>query len=109
MTDNTLNFKATGKILHNKMPHIFWVSCAAYCIDLMLEDIGKSEDVQTIIDEEKMITGLIYSHQFMTDLLRELNQVCELLRPGITRFVMHFVAFASLCRAKANIMQIWTS
>eukprot|EP00268_Persea_americana_P022196 TRINITY_DN22073_c1_g1_i1.p1 TRINITY_DN22073_c1_g1~~TRINITY_DN22073_c1_g1_i1.p1 ORF type:complete len:104 (+),score=9.94 TRINITY_DN22073_c1_g1_i1:54-365(+) len=70
VTDNAANFKAMGKILHDKMPHIVWVPCAAHCIDLMLEDIGKLEDVQKTIDEGKMVTSLIYNHQFMTNLLR---------------------------------------
>ena len=56
-----------------------------------------------------MVTCLIYNHQFMTDLLREMNPGRELLRPGITRFTMHFVALESLCCAKANIMHIWMS
>ena len=83
--------------------------CAAHCIDLMLEDIGKLDDVRETIDEGKMVTSLIYNHQFMTDLLREMNEGREILRPGITRFATHFVALESLCRAKANIMQMWTS
>ena len=75
----------------------------------MLEDIGKLDDVRETIDEGKMVTSLIYNHQFMTDLLREMNEGRQILRPGITRFATHFVALESLCRAKANIMQMWTS
>ena len=82
LTNNVANFKATGKILHDKMPHIVWVPCAAHCIDLMLKDIGKLEDVLKTIDEGKMVIGLIYNHQFMSNLLREMNQGCKLLRPG---------------------------
>ena len=108
MTDNATNFKAAWKIL-DKMPHIVQVPCAVHCINLMLEDIGKLEEVQKPIDKGKMVTSLIYNHQFMIDLLRELNQSRELLRPGITKFAMHFVALESLYRAKANIMQIWMS
>lgn len=91
-----------------KRCHIVWVSCAAHCIDLIM-DIGKLDDVHKIINEGKMVTGLIYNHQFMTDLLSKMNQGRALLRPGITRFAMDFVALESLCRAKPNIMLIWTS
>ncbi|RWR87916.1 hypothetical protein CKAN_01688000 [Cinnamomum micranthum f. kanehirae] len=38
-----------------------------------------------------------------------MNEGRKILRPGITRFATHFVAFESLCRAKANIIQMWTS
>ena len=109
VTDNAPNFKAAAKKLREKGKGIIWVPCAAHCIDLMLEDIGKLDDVRDTIDKEKMVTSLIYNHQFMTDLLREMNEGREILRPGITRFATHFVALESLCRAKANIMQMWTS
>ena len=72
---------------------------AAHCIDLMLEDIGKLDDVRETIDEGKMVTSLIYNHQFMINLLREMNESREILRPGITRFATHFVALKSLCCA----------
>ena len=109
VTDNAANFNTAAKKLCEKHRSIIWVRCTAHCIDLMLEDIGKLEDVRDTIDEGKMITSLIYNHQFMTDLLRVMNEGREILRPGITRFATHFVAIESLCRAKANIMQMFTS
>ena len=109
VTDNAANFEAAGRILHEKNPHIVWEPCAAHCIDLIMEDVSKMEEVHKTIEEGKTMIGLIYNLQFMTDRFREMNQGCELLRPGITQFVTHFVALESLCRAKANIMQIWTS
>lgn len=45
-TDNAANFKAAGMILLEKKPHIVCVQCAAHCADLLLEDIGKLEDIQ---------------------------------------------------------------
>ncbi|RWR92086.1 hypothetical protein CKAN_02127900 [Cinnamomum micranthum f. kanehirae] len=107
--DNAADFKATTKKLHEKQESIIWVPCATHCIDLTMEDIGKLDDVRDTIDEGKMVTSLIYNHQFITDLLREMNEGREILRPGITRFATHFVALESLCRAKASIMQMWTS
>ena len=62
VTNNVDNFKAAGNIWHDKMSHIVWVPCEAHCIDLMLKDIRKLEDVQKTIDEGKMVTGLIYNH-----------------------------------------------
>ena len=41
ITDNASNHVLAGKMLESKHKDIFWTSCAAYCIDLMLEDIGK--------------------------------------------------------------------
>jgi hypothetical protein len=41
ITDNGANFKPAGRLLERKIPHLFWTPCAAHCLDLMLEDIGK--------------------------------------------------------------------
>ncbi|RWR84059.1 hypothetical protein CKAN_01284500 [Cinnamomum micranthum f. kanehirae] len=109
VTDNAANFQAGAKKLREKHRSIIWVPCAAHYIDRILEDIGKLDGVRDTIDEGKMVTTLIYNHQFMTDLLREMNDGREILRPGITHFDTQFVAIESLCRAKANIMQMWTS
>ena len=41
VTDNGSNYVLEGKLLEEKRKHIYWTPCATYCIDLMLEDIGK--------------------------------------------------------------------
>ena len=41
VTDNAVNYKATGEKLMDKRPTLFWTLCAAHCIDLMLEDLYK--------------------------------------------------------------------
>ncbi|KAF7834737.1 hypothetical protein G2W53_009596 [Senna tora] len=41
ITDNEGALKASSKKLMEKRKHIFWTPCAAHCIDLCLEDIGK--------------------------------------------------------------------
>ena len=40
VTNNEASFKAADMLLMEKRKHLFWSPCAAYCIDLMLEDIG---------------------------------------------------------------------
>ena len=43
-TDNGANYKAACRILMDWIPTLFWTSCVAHCLDLMLEDIGKLKD-----------------------------------------------------------------
>ena len=62
VTDNAANYVAAGRLLSAKYPTIFWTPCAAHCIDLMLEDIGKMEWVQAVVQECKQITKYIYNH-----------------------------------------------
>ncbi|KAK1555314.1 hypothetical protein Q3G72_024769 [Acer saccharum] len=39
--DNASAYKAVGRLLIEKRKHLYWTPCAAHCIDLILEDIGK--------------------------------------------------------------------
>eukprot|EP00253_Pinus_taeda_P034061 PITA_34061 len=41
--DNAANYVVAGRLLCAKYPTIFWTSCIAHYIDLMLEDTGKLE------------------------------------------------------------------
>jgi hypothetical protein len=49
VTDNGANYKAAGKLLMQWISTLFWSSCAAHCLDLMLEDIGKLKDFKKSI------------------------------------------------------------
>jgi flavoprotein len=63
VSDNDANFKAAGRIIMEKYNHIFWTPCAAYYIDLILEDIGKDNLIRDIVQKAQTITNFIYNHQ----------------------------------------------
>lgn len=62
ITDNASNYVATGRLLEEKHPTIWWTPCATHCLDLMLEDIGKIEWVRKCVEQAKCITKYIYNH-----------------------------------------------
>ena len=95
ITDNAANYVAAGKLLCAKYPTIFWTPCAAHCIDLMLEDIGKLPWVQDVVHECKQITKYIYNHAWVLSLMREYTEG-ELSRPAVTRFATNFLSLQSL-------------
>lgn len=72
--DNAANYVAAGKLFSLKYPTIFWTPCASHCIDLMLEDIGKIEWVQDVVQECKQITKYIYNHAWVLNLIREFTE-----------------------------------
>ncbi|XP_019415875.1 PREDICTED: uncharacterized protein LOC109327261 [Lupinus angustifolius] len=45
VTDNAANYVAAGRLLEAEFPKLYWSPCAAHCVNLMLQDIGKLEDV----------------------------------------------------------------
>jgi hypothetical protein len=59
VTDNGANYKAAGKILMERIPTLFWTPCAAHCLDLMLEDIGKLKDFKKPIARARHVTTFI--------------------------------------------------
>jgi hypothetical protein len=56
ITDNAANYVAAGRFLMERNRSLFWTPCAAHCIDLMLEDMGK--------------TSFIYNHIWVLSLMR---------------------------------------
>lgn len=93
--NNAANYVADGKLLCAQYPTIFWIPCAAHCIDLILEDIGKLEWVQDIVHECKQITKYIYNHAWVLNLVREFTEG-ELSCLAVTRFATNFLSLQSL-------------
>ncbi|XP_048624037.1 uncharacterized protein LOC106405160 [Brassica napus] len=89
VTDNASNYVKAGKLLEAKCPHLFWTPCAAHCIDLMLEDIGK------ICCEER-------NEEVFT------NQK-NLHRPAVTRFATSFITMTQFHLQQANLKKMVTS
>jgi hypothetical protein len=62
VSDSATNYMVVGRLFELRQPTIFWTSCVAHCIDLMLEDIGRLVWVPKVVDDAKSITKYIYNH-----------------------------------------------
>ena len=62
VSDNGANFKKAGELIMEKYEQIYWTPCAAHCIDLMLEDIGKDRKIVGIVKKAQNLTKFIYNH-----------------------------------------------
>ena len=74
ITDNAANYVAVDIMLMERHPSLFWTPCAAHCIDLMLEDMGKILFIKEVVDHAKSITKFIYNHAFVLSLMRRYFQ-----------------------------------
>ena len=108
-TDNEAGFKAAGMLLMEKHKHLFWSSSAAYCIDLMLEDIGNMKQIKETLDQEKMITSFIYNSLKVINLMKVFTKDRDLLRPGITRFTTEFISLQILIRYEGDLKMMCTT
>lgn len=106
VTDNGSAYVAAGKKLMKKY-NVYWTSCAAHCIDLMFEEIGKNQSVAKVIKKAQKITNFIYNHNW---LLAKMREICggDIIRPGPTRFATHYLALDSLYRKMIGLKQLFT-
>ena len=107
VTDNGSAFVKAGKLLMKKY-NLYWTSCAAHCIDLMFEDIGKRATVSELITNARKITNFIYNHGW---LLAKVRKVCggDIVRPEVTRFATNYIALESLLKKRADLKKIFIS
>ncbi|XP_074314254.1 uncharacterized protein LOC141649462 [Silene latifolia] len=59
VTDNEAAVKLGGKKIMETYPHIYWTACAAYCLDLLLEDLGKRKSIHAVIEQAKEVSRFI--------------------------------------------------
>ncbi|KAL6563638.1 hypothetical protein OROGR_002597 [Orobanche gracilis] len=94
VTDNGANYKAAAELLETRIHTLFWTPCAAHCIDLMLEDIGKLTGFKRTINQARRCTTFIYRHGRVLDALREKTNGRDIVRPGATRPALAEIASA---------------
>ena len=99
--------KALGKQLMKKY-NLYWTPCAAHCIDLIFEDIGKRPNVIEVINNARKITNFIYNHCW---LLVEMRKYCgeDIVRPGATRFATNHIALESLLKKRVDLKKLFMS
>ena len=86
---------------------MFWTPCAAHCIDLMLEDIGKIPKVQKVIQKGVKVVGYIYNHTFALNLMRKTTGNVELVKQGVTRFATHFLCLQRMQELKGKLREMF--
>ena len=109
VTDNGSNYVAAGKMLMEKRKHLYWTPCAAQCINLMLEDIGKLPLIKETIQKGISLVGYIHSHTFTLNLLETFTNKKELMRPAVTRFATSFLTLERIHEEKDNLRRMFTS
>ncbi|KAK8478524.1 hypothetical protein V6N11_034852 [Hibiscus sabdariffa] len=109
VTDIEAAMKAAGKRLMLKRNHLYWTSCAAHCLDLCLEDIGKKSSVARVLEEAKKVTCFIYNHIWTVDLMKKYTNGKQILRLALTRFATHFIQLEEITRQKQGLRDMFNS
>ncbi|KAK4581650.1 hypothetical protein RGQ29_025008 [Quercus rubra] len=98
-----------ANLLEAKRPNLYWTPCAAHCIDLILEDIGKIPRIAKTLERVIQLTGYIYNHGGVLNMMREYTKQRELVRAGKTRFCTSYLIIKSIYKQKHNLRAMFTS
>ena len=109
VTDNAANCKKAGELLMRKRKKLFWTPCAAHCIDLKMEDIGKIKAFKTVIAKVTKVTSFIYRHSRILHAMRVKTNNADLVRAGATRFATSFLTLQSLVKHQDALRQLFVS
>ncbi|RVW19250.1 hypothetical protein CK203_095877 [Vitis vinifera] len=96
-------------LLELKRPHLYWTPCAAHCLDLMLEDIGKLQNIKRTLERAISLNGYIYNRLGLLNMMRRFTGQRELLRPAKTWFATAFITLSRLHEQKNNLRKMFTS
>ncbi|RVW33881.1 hypothetical protein CK203_082945 [Vitis vinifera] len=109
ITDNHSSYVMAGRLLELKRSHLYWTPCAAHCLDLMLEDIGKLPNIKRTLERAISLNGYIYNRSGLLNMMRRFTGQRELLRPAKTRFATAFITLSRLHEQKNNLRKMFTS
>uniref|UniRef100_A0A0R0KWA5 DUF659 domain-containing protein n=1 Tax=Glycine max TaxID=3847 RepID=A0A0R0KWA5_SOYBN len=97
------------RLLEKEFPKLYLSSCAAHCINLMLQDFGKFEEVCEIVLHASKITKYIYNHCYALFLMRHHTGGRDILHPAPTQFATNFIALQIILAQKNALMAMVTS
>ncbi|XP_078174452.1 uncharacterized protein LOC144568097 [Carex rostrata] len=109
VTDNAAANMKVAELFMAKHPRIYWTSCAAHNIDLMLESISKQKEISDAIRQAKEITNFIYNHHQVLSLMRVHMNNKDIVRPGATRFATSFLTLDSISQKKSQLRRFFLS
>lgn len=109
VTDTTPNFKAAGKLLAGKYKTFYWSASATHCIDMMLEELGKMNDVDEILSKAKRVCRFINNHDWLFNILRNRTGGRDIVRPGTSRSMTNMLTVQNFVSLKDHLHQMFTS
>ncbi|XP_010262570.1 PREDICTED: uncharacterized protein LOC104601077 [Nelumbo nucifera] len=109
ITDSADHYIIAGKKLTDTFPTMYWTPCAARCINLMLEDFGKFEWINAILEHVKSMTRFIYNHVVVLNMMRKYTYGKDLIQPALTRSATDFTILQNMVNLKSNLQDMVTS
>ncbi|KAL2928026.1 Acetyl-coenzyme A carboxylase carboxyl transferase subunit beta [Bienertia sinuspersici] len=109
ITPNEECYAAIGRRLSDSYPTLYWAPCAANSIVMMLEDFGKFEWINTVVEQCKSITRFIYNHSVVLNMMRRYTFGVDLVVPDVSPYVTNFRTVKRIVDLKHNLQGLLTS
>ena len=112
ITDNAANCKATGAIIEDKYPNIFWSGCLVH-MNLLMHDIVKMKDpsyrwIAALYKRGKKMIKFITNHSMAHHIFRNHSRL-ELLKIAKTRFASYYLTFRRLLKVREALASMVSS
>ncbi|VYS48098.1 unnamed protein product [Arabidopsis thaliana] len=109
VTDNASNYVKASQLSMANRPHLYWTPCAAHCIDLMLEDIGKISEVKTVITQCIFKNDYIYGHTSLVNMMRKNHKRWKSAKIGCNTVCYVFHTIGQYHKQRKNLRNSATS
>ncbi|GAV66656.1 DUF659 domain-containing protein, partial [Cephalotus follicularis] len=109
VTDNTTNYTAAERLLHERYDNIYWSHCAAHCLNLLVKDISSVPHMDYLVSRASQIIIFVYNHITLLSWLRKRSEWMEIVCPAMTRFATSFITLKSIYDHKSDLQALVTS
>lgn len=108
VTDTCSTMKKCWNIVQDEFPWISVLPCQPHVASLLLKDIGKIKEVDTLIKEESTVVSWFSNHQKPLAIVREksealLGKVKQFVKAGATRFGTHTLVGERLLELQSSL------
>lgn len=107
VTDTSPSYRAAGKLLMDKYKTFFCSTCGVQCIDAILEEISRIDEVTEVLAKAKRITQFVYNNGKVLNLMRKKTGGTDILQLGITRFASIFLTLENIVSLKDHLHQMF--
>lgn len=109
VTDTSPLLKAAGILLVEKYKTFFSSVCAAHCVELILEEIEKMEEVKEVVGKAKRIVQFIYNDVWVLNQIKKRSGGREIIQLASSRYFSIFLTLQNIFSLKNHICQMFTS
>ncbi|KAK9913576.1 hypothetical protein M0R45_037387 [Rubus argutus] len=109
ITSGEEQYIVAGRRLTDAFPNLYWIPCAARCLELILEDFGSIEWINAVIEQAKSITRFVYNHNVVLNMVRRSTFGNDIVEPGVARFGTSFTTLKRLVELKHCLQVMVTS